>query len=207
MSSTAVRRGAAVSGLLLVLFLVAHLGGLIPSLVAPAQFEAYASALHRSAWLPVLEIGLLATALVHLSLTALKLMANRRAGNSAELRSRRTDGIGAMAARSKALAGLVSLGFLLLHLQQLRWPRPANGHEKAQLLAVLQDPLMLSLYLAGALSIGVHLLHGHESAHRSIGALTPGNSLWLRRMGRLLAVLLSGGFVVISLGLALEGHP
>ena len=190
----------------MVVFLVVHLGGMIPSLVAPAQFEAYASALHRSSWLPVLEIGLLVTALVHLSLTTLKLMANRRAGSSAALRSRRTDGIGAWRP-NKALAGLVSLGFLVLHLQQLRWPRPADGHEKAQLLAVLQNPLILSLYLAGALSIGLHLLHGHESAHRSIGALTPGNGLWLRRMGRLLAVLLSGGFVVISLGLALEAHP
>ena len=37
------RIGSAISGLLLVLFLVVHLAGLLPALMAPVQFEHYAS--------------------------------------------------------------------------------------------------------------------------------------------------------------------
>ena len=54
------RVGSAISGLLLVLFLVVHLAGLLPALMAPVQFEHYATALHRQPWLPVLEVGLAA---------------------------------------------------------------------------------------------------------------------------------------------------
>ena len=46
--SAVVRTGAALSGLLLVLFTLVHLGGLIPAVLAPERFEAYASALHLS---------------------------------------------------------------------------------------------------------------------------------------------------------------
>lgn len=202
---TAIRRGAAISGLLLVLFLVVHLAGLIPSLTAPSQFESYATGLHHSSWLPAFEIGLLLTVVIHLGLTAIKVIANRQAGNGAQLSSRRGDGIGALAARGKAVAGVISLGFLIVHLNQVRWARPGDGLERQLMVQLLQNPLTLALYVAGALAIGLHLLHGHEAGHRSIGALTPANGAELRRNGRWLALLLSGGFVLISLGLALEG--
>ena len=203
--TTAVRRGSAFSGLLLVLFLVVHLGGLIPTVTAPESFEAYAIALHHSAWLPLLEIGLLVTLLTHLSLTAIKSIANRQAGNTAQLSSRRDDGVGLISAKGKSVAGVISLGFLVVHLQQLRWTRPGDGMERETLTHLLQNPVLLCLYTLGSIAIGLHLLHGNEAAHRSIGALTPANSAWIRRNGRWLAVLLSGGFVLISLSLALGG--
>ena len=65
---TLVRIGSALSGLMLVLFLVVHLAGLLPALIAPMQFEHYTTALHHQPWLPVLEAGLAATAAMHLSL-------------------------------------------------------------------------------------------------------------------------------------------
>ena len=43
-----IRSGAALTGLLLVLFVVVHLIGLLPAVLAPAQFEVYATALHLS---------------------------------------------------------------------------------------------------------------------------------------------------------------
>ena len=201
--TTAVRRGSAISGLLLVLFLIVHLGGLIPSVTAPESFEIYASRLHHSAWLPLLEIGLLATVLIHLSLTVLKSVANLQAGNTAQLSSRRRDGIGSIAARWKAIAGIISLGFLVVHLQQLRWMRPGDGLERETLTHLLNNPAVLALYIAGSIAIGLHLLHGNEAAHRSIGALSPANGPWIRSNGRWLAVLMSAGFVLISLSLAL----
>ena len=91
------RIGSALSGLLLVLFLVAHLAGLLPALIAPVQFEHYATALHHQPWLPVLEAGLAATAAVHLSCTIAKTLRNQGAGNTAALRSRRGRPLDALA--------------------------------------------------------------------------------------------------------------
>ena len=202
---TLVRIGSALSGLMLVLFLVVHLAGLLPALMAPVQFEHYATALHHQPWLPVLEVGLAATAAVHLSCTIAKTLQNRRAGNTSALRSRRGQPLEALASRSKLVAGLITLGFLTLHLQQLRWPRPADGLEREVLLQVLLQPINLVVYAAGSLAIGLHLLHGAEAAHRNLGLLNPTNGPSIRWGGRLLASGIGGGFLLISLGLALGG--
>ena len=204
--TSTIRNANAISGLLLVLFLVVHLGGLTFVLGAPASFESYASDLHHSPWLRPLEAGLALTGLLHISLSIQKGLRNRQAGNTAELVSRRAEPLAAWASRSKTIAGVLTLGFLGLHLQQLRFPRPMDGHEREALVHVLQQPFSLALYCLGALAIGLHLIHGAEAAHRSLGWLDPSNKSSIRFGGRMLAVLLSGGFLLISLGLGL-GAP
>ena len=204
--TSTIRNANAISGLLLVLFLVVHLGGLTVVLGAPASFESYASDLHHSPWLRPLEVGLALTGLLHISLSIQKGLRNRQAGNTAELVSRRAEPLAAWASRSKTIAGVLTLGFLGLHLQQLRFPRPMDGHEREALVHVLQQPFSLALYCLGALAIGLHLIHGAEAAHRSLGWLDPSNKSSIRFGGRMLAVLLSGGFLLISLGLGL-GAP
>ena len=204
--TSTIRNANAVSGLLLVLFLVVHLGGLTFVLGAPASFESYASGLHHTPWLKPLELGLALTNLLHISLSLQKGLRNRQAGNTAELISRRAEPLAAWASRSKTIAGVITLGFLGLHLQQLRFPRPMDGHEREALVHVLQQPVSLALYCLGALAIGLHLIHGAEAAHRSLGWLDPSNKRSIRFGGRMLAVLLSGGFLLISVGLAL-GAP
>ena len=200
-----VRTGAALSGLLLVLFTLVHLAGLIPAVLAPERFEAYASALHSSSWLRPVEIGLAVIAVVHVGLTITKAITNRRAGNIAQLSSRRDAPLAALASRSKVMTGLLTLTFLVVHLNQLRWPRPAAGQEMAVLSSLLHQPPNAVLYAAAALMLALHLLHGTEAAHRSLGWLSPTNRSALRIGGRLLATLIGGGFLLISLSLALGG--
>ena len=95
------RIASAISGLLLVLFLVIHLVGLMPAVICPETFEHYATALHHQPWLPVLEAGLAATAAVHFSFTIAKSLQNRGAGNTAALRSRRGRPLDALASHSR----------------------------------------------------------------------------------------------------------
>lgn len=201
--ATTVRLGTAAAGLLLVLFLLVHLAGVLPAVLAPQRFEAYAAALHGAAWLPLVELALLAAALLHLGLGLAKVVANRRAGNSAGLSSRRGQPLAALAARSQAIGGAGLLLFLAVHLGQLRWPRPAEGAERAALEGVLQQPASLFLYLAAALAAGLHLLHGTEAAHRSLGLLDPGNGARIRLGGRLLALVVAAGFAAVTVALAL----
>ena len=201
------RYGSAGSGLLLCLFLIAHLAGLVPALIAPAFFEAYASSLHHASWLPLLEIGLVATAILHITTTISKAIGNRQAGNGALLVSRRDQPLAALAARSKVAGGIITLAFLMIHLRQLRWPRPVDGSERAALAAVLHNPVNAALYCAAAITITLHLLHGNEAAHRNLGWLTPMNSNVIRGGGRWLAAGLGSGFLLISLALMLAAVP
>jgi succinate dehydrogenase / fumarate reductase, cytochrome b subunit len=68
---------------------------------------------------------------------------------------------------------------------------------------VLASPWSLLLYLAGGLALALHLFHGGESAHRSLGLLQPANGAVIRTAARLLAVLIGGGFVAVTLVLGL----
>ncbi|MEX1323563.1 MAG: succinate dehydrogenase, partial [Synechococcaceae cyanobacterium] len=125
--------------------------------------------------------------------------ANRRAGNPAARGRRRGEPLAALAARTQAMAGVTLLGFVVVHLLQLRWPRPAAGAELAALQGALQPPLSLLLYLGAALAVSLHLFHGGEAAHRSLGLLDPGNGPRIRVAGRVLALLLGGGFAAVAL--------
>ena len=68
---------------------------------------------------------------------------------------------------------------------------------------MLQQPWNAVLYAAAAVALALHLLHGAEAAHRSLGWLTPANSSVLRAGAGVLAALVGGGFLMISVLLAL----
>lgn len=198
----------AVSGLLLVVFLVAHLGGASLALFDPAAFEAWAALLHRQIWLPPLELSLALALLAH------PLLALRRSVLHAAARgplagggpvSRRQGGLEPMVARAGRLlpwSGAALLLFLAVHLGQLRLARPEAGAELALLQRALEPPLALALYVVAGLALLLHLLHGTESAHRSLGLLQPANRAAIRGGGRLLALLLGAGFALLPLALA-----
>jgi succinate dehydrogenase / fumarate reductase cytochrome b subunit len=196
----------------LVLFALAHLAGLGVAWWDPPAFERYATALHRSPWLPLGEVGLLLLLVVHPAQALARAWANRQARGpvAAQRRSRREGGmepLAALAGRLMPWSGGVLLLFLLVHLAQLRLVRPAAGEELAALRAVLGQPHWLALYAAAGVALALHLLHGQESAHRSLGLLTPPNALPIRRAGRSMALLLGAGFTLVPFVLLGRGLP
>ncbi|MFM7653568.1 MAG: succinate dehydrogenase [Vulcanococcus sp.] len=208
---TGARVTIAATGLLLVGFLVAHLGGVALALVDPALFESGATVLHRVPGGTALELALAAIAAGHAVLAVRKTVRNRRAvGPQAPSlrRSRRAaagagEALAAAAARWAPWSGALLLAFLAVHLLQLRWHRPPAGAELAALQAVLLSPWNQLLYGAAGIAAGLHLLHGLEGAHRSLGWLEPSRRELLRQGGRLLALLVGGGFSLVALALGL----
>lgn len=194
------------SGLALVLFLVLHLGGVSLALLDPPRFEAFSSWLHGRLWLPAVELSLALALLVHPLLALSRWIDNRRRAGSAAgaRRSRRgggLEGLAAFAGRWLPFSGALLLLFLSVHVGQLRWSRPPAGAELQALEAALASPLALALYGLAGLALGLHLLHGVESAHRSLGWLEAGNGARIRRLGRGLALLLGGGFALVPFAL------
>ena len=193
------------SGLMLMVFLVIHLIGVAIAPLAPLQFEHYASALHHSWWLPVVEGLLLLAASLHVSLSLSKTLRNWRAGNHAQLQSRRGDRLGSWSARLQPLGGLTLLLFIAVHLKELRLPRPAPGLELLHLSASLQSPITLTLYGLACLALGLHVVQGGESAQRSVGVLNPKNAGIIRSTARAVGLILGLGFAGSAGWLALKG--
>jgi succinate dehydrogenase / fumarate reductase cytochrome b subunit len=192
------------SGLALVLFLVLHLGGASLALLDPLRFEVFSTWLHGRLWLPAVEAALALALLAHPLLALSRWFQNRAAAPGARRRSRRGGGFEGLAAASGRwlpFSGGVLLLFLAVHLGQLRWSRPPAGAELLAIEHALASPLALLLYGLAGVALALHLLHGVESAHRSLGWLEAENGPRIRRLGRSLALLLGGGFTLLPFAL------
>jgi succinate dehydrogenase / fumarate reductase cytochrome b subunit len=194
------------SGLALVLFLSAHLAGVSLALLDPAGFERLAAALHHQPWVPLAELLLVAALLLHPCLALWRSLRHRlaRGVGAGSLRSRRgggLEGAAALAGRWAPWSGGVLLLFLALHLAQLRLRPPPAGEELEAVLRALAPPAALALYVLAGLAVALHLLHGNESAHRSLGWIEPANRGRIRGAGRALALLLGAGFALLPLAL------
>ena len=115
------------SGLILVFFITVHLAGVIFAGINPDAFEIYASKLHSSLFLPYFEIVLAITFIIHILLTLKKVLKNRSSGNKAILKTRRNDYLGVFASKFQPFTGVILASFLIIHLLQLRFPRPGDN--------------------------------------------------------------------------------
>lgn len=204
--------GIAASGLMLVVFLLAHLAGLGVAWWDAPAFERYAAALHQAPWLPMAEWGLLGLLLAHPLQALARAVANRaaRGAMAGPQRSRREAGmepLASLAGRLMPWSGGLLLVFLVVHVAQLRLRRPAAGQELGALLAVLHQPQWLVLYAAAGLAVALHLVHGQESAHRRLGLLDPRNAQAIRLAGRGLALVIGAGFALLPFALLRQGLP
>jgi len=186
------------SGLILVFFVFIHLAGIIFAGINPNKFEIYASYLHSSILLPYLEIGLTLSFIVHMYLTLKKVLKNRSSGNTALLRTRRNDFLGVLASRVQPLTGVILACFLLIHLFQLRVPRPEDNFELASLRESLEGINILVLYSLASISLFFHMVQGIESSHRSLGFLNQINALRIRYIGRFLSILFGLSYLIMT---------
>jgi len=191
-----------ITATILILFVLGHGLGAGLALLNPAAFERYATALHHAPWLLPLEISLALVALGHLGLSVQRLVANRRARGMvaySQWRSRRGQPLAALSGRMAPVSGALLLLFLVVHLAQLRWPRPGDGLERQALDLALASPWALLLYVLAGVALGLHLFHGAESLSRSFGWLDEHNTTGLRLAGRTLAAVVGGGFALLPL--------
>ena len=196
------------TGLLLFGFLIAHLLGNLTLLVGPSAFNAYAYKLESL--IPVLylaEAGLVALFLLHAykTLTFTRRNAAARPARYQEKRwaghtSRKT-----WSSTTMALTGLFILFFVVVHVRTFKFGTwyvdQATGHRDLfRLVAeIYQNPLYVGFYVGAMVLIGMHLNHGISSAAQSLGW---SNQRYARNLvlgGRVIAVLIAGGFAILPL--------
>ena len=186
------------SGLVLVFFIAIHLSGVIFAGINPDAFEIYASNLHSSLFLPYSEIVLATTFIIHIFLTLIKVLKNRSTGNKATLKSRRNDYLGVLASKIQPYTGVILASFLIIHLLQLRFPRPDDNLELISLKNKLGGVHILVLYSLASISLFFHMVQGIESGHRSLGILSQSNSLNIRYISRFISIFFGLSYLIMT---------
>ena len=186
------------SGLVLVFFIAVHLAGVIFAGINPDAFEIYASNLHSSLFLPYSEIVLAITFIIHIFLTLKKVFKNRSSGNKAILKTRRNDYLGVLASKVQPFTGVILASFLIIHLLQLRFPRPGDNLELISLKNKLGGVHILVLYSLASISLFFHMVQGIESGHRSLGILSQSNSLNIRYISRFVSIFFGLSYLIMT---------
>jgi succinate dehydrogenase / fumarate reductase cytochrome b subunit len=189
----------AVSGLLLIGFLIAHLAGnlLIYSGAESKAFDEYAEKLDKNPLLPLAEIGLFLLFAVHIAL-ALRVTNENRQARRQPYAVRSTMGERTLASASMIVTGVVVLIFLVVHILDFRIGKYSvdSGAGSLALLVKrrLREPLAAAIYLVGITALGIHLRHAFRSGLQTLGVNHPKLNPLLVRLGWAIAILLGIGF-------------
>ena len=195
------------TGFLLFLYLIIHIAGNAIVFLGPAAFNRYAFVMEvGNPLLPYIELGLLLIFLIHVYKTVTMFFKNQQARPVAYAKkkyagppSRKT-----IASSTMIFSGLWLLVFIIIHVKTFRYspeyPWPAGGRDLyRQEMEAFQNPLMVAFYVISMLVVGSHLWHGISSSVQSMGGDHP---RWTPRVlmgGKVLAVLIAGGFMFIAI--------
>ena len=199
----------AVSGLLLLGFVIAHLLGNLLIFYGPDALNGYAH--HLREWGPYLWLarGVLLLAVVVHIVTSIHVTLENRAARPQPYRVQRSRET-TLAARTMMLSGLLVLAYLIYHLLHFtfRLTNPAVsqaidplGHPDVYAMVVrsFQVPAISLAYIVAMALLWFHVMHGIGSAFQTLGL---NNARTLRAVslgGRLLAAAIFLGYVSIPL--------
>jgi succinate dehydrogenase / fumarate reductase cytochrome b subunit len=200
------------TGLFLAIYLIIHIGGNLVVFLGPQTFNAYSHMLTSNPLIPVIEIVLLVGFLIHIYKTVTMYLANQKArpaGYALKKRagppSRKT-----LASSTMIVSGLWLVAFLIIHVRTFRFgahPLTAEGITDLYRIEMdaLRSPLAVAFYVVSMLIVGSHLWHGSSSAFQSLGVDHPRWTPRILAAGKVFAVLIAGGFIVIALWAHLAG--
>jgi succinate dehydrogenase / fumarate reductase cytochrome b subunit len=195
-----------VTGLALFLYLIIHIAGNLMVFGGPALFNKYAYTLESNPLIPVIEIGLLLIFLVHVYKTVTMFLSNQQARPARYQQKTRADHTSrkSLASSTMIFSGLWLLLFIIIHVKAFRYGTEYAWAEGGRDLYRLEienfaNPLIVAFYVLSMLVVGSHLWHGASSSLQSLGLDHPRWTPRVRATGKVLAVLIAGGFITIAI--------
>ncbi len=197
-----------ITGLALFVYLILHIGGNAMVFFGRDTFNQYSHMLLSNPLIPVIEIGLVLIVLLHIYKTVTMYLANRQARpvkyqqkKPAGAPSRKT-----FSSSTMIFSGLWLLVFVVIHVKTFKYgteyvaPGTTDIRDLYRLeMENFSNPLTAGFYVLTMLVVGSHLWHGVSSAFQSLGADQPRWTPRIMVAGKVMAVLIAGGFVVIAL--------
>ncbi len=199
----------AATGVVLLLFVVAHLAGNLKVFEGAARFNAYAEGL-RSLGAPVFARGqvlwivrgaLLAAVLAHIWAA---IAVTRASWRARPLGYRQLTPVETTyAARTMRWGGVIIFCYVIYHLLDLTFGR-ANpsfvaGDVYHNVVASLGRWPVSVAYIVAVASVGLHIDHGLWSAFQTLGLNRPPTPAWRRGLAGAMAGLITAGYIAIPL--------
>ncbi len=208
-SSIGKKQIVALTGLILIGFVIVHLAGNLFIFGGPEVFNAYAKKLASlRPGLFVIEFVLLFVFLVHLYVTALLILQNFKA-RSIHYHVEKSQGERSLATRLMPHTGTIILLFVIWHMIDFTFV----DHQGAR--SILKDgksyglygvvynafsqPLHSLFYILAMIAVGLHLNHGIESFVQTFGFSHPSYFPFIKRLSHFLAFLVTVGYSTIPL--------
>jgi len=200
----------AVTGILMLLFLIGHLLGNLQAFAGPVKFNAYAEFLHNARGLVYTTRLVMLVALVLHATAGIQLYLQSRAARPIRY-AEPLAATSAVASRTMIWTGLLTLSFVIYHLLDLtvgwslvhaQYQEPSGGQMFAyqNLVSTFRNWGKVLFYGASLVGLGLHLSHGLYSMFQSIGFRQP---LWtpgIQKAAVILAVVLAAAYIAIPTG-------
>ena len=200
-SSVGKKAVMAVTGLILVAYLITHVLANLLVFNGPERINRYAQLLHSSgAALWGVRLILLAALILHI-IAATQLAIRSRAARPEPYAGGRDPQVSTVAARTIRWGGALILLFLIYHILHFTTGTAhpdfveLNPHHNVS--TGFRNPLVAAVYLLAMLAVGLHLYHGVWSSGRSLGLSQPSPRPLHRRVALVLAVFVWLGFTAI----------
>lgn len=211
----------AITGILLVGFLLGHLSGNLLVFLGKEDINAYAHGLRTMGhgmviW--IVRLGLLSMFVLHVS-SAITLARRNRAARPQSY-AKVTPRKSTMASRSMVYSGLLLLTYVVYHLAHFTWGAVHTANYAGQpgwdyalldgtvvpdvyrmVVASFQVPLIAVLYILSMIMVGLHLNHAIASAFQTMGVTNQRVVPAIRRIGPLLSFIVAAGFSAVPLAI------
>jgi len=201
-SSVGKKAVMAVTGLMMVAFLIVHVVGNLQMFEGPLKINEYSAALHRLGLLLWLARGGLVAALVLHVVAAYQLTRRSQGARSVGYADREPQ-VSTFAARTIRWGGVLLLVFIVLHLLHFTFGtiHPAFDRKDVygNIVAAFQMWWVAVLYLLAMIGLGLHLYHGTWSSIRTLGLTRPSADPFRRRVTAGLAWAIYLGFSIIPI--------
>jgi succinate dehydrogenase / fumarate reductase cytochrome b subunit len=200
----------AVSGLIMLVFLLFHMLGNLKIFFGPTDFNGYAAwlrtigepALHHGWFLWIQRVALLVALVAHITAAAQLSKRDLRARPVRYQHGQRAKAT--FATRTMRWGGVILALFIVWHILDLT-VGVANQDFKADqpyhnIVADFQVWWVNVIYLVAVTMVGIHINHGFWSAAQTLGVNRPTRDKAIKTLGSTLAVVITAGFAMVPIG-------
>ncbi len=207
----------ALTGLFLCLFMVIHLAGNLQLLLPPeralTQFNLYSRILSGNYIIKAISYVLFLSIILHSLYALIITLNNRKAGGEYAFDQRAK--VSKWYSRNMGLLGAIIFVFIIIHLKDFWYQYtfgslPVDKEGNKDLFSIVvnaYDELWyVVLNIAAFIALGYHLLHGFNSAFKTLGAYPSKLSKGLYYIGITFSVILTLGYIYIPIFVYLKYH-
>ncbi|MEV4440075.1 succinate dehydrogenase cytochrome b subunit [Streptomyces sp. NPDC049577] len=199
----------AVTGLIMLAYLVAHMMGNLKVFFGAGEFNHYGHwirtigepFLHHEWFLWIARVALAVSVVLH-GVAAYQLSRRDRAARPTAYRHKRRRA--SYATRTMRWGGVILALFIVWHILDLTTltvnPNAQEGRPYENLVASFGRWYVDVFYIAAMLALGLHIRHGFWSAAQTLGAGSPRRDRALKAVANALAALLTCGFIAVPIG-------